>query len=100
MERVGTNRGHSVDAITLIPDPHLMESMRAVGYNLETAIADLVDNSITAGADRVDILFSAETDPYVATATDGTWTISLRLSPGASFNCQRKSATPCPKLST
>ncbi|MGX5716315.1 ATP-binding protein [Arthrobacter sp. MAHUQ-56] len=61
-----------MDAITLIPDPHLMESMRAVGYNLETAIADLVDNSITAGADRVDILFSAETDPYVAIVDNGS----------------------------
>jgi hypothetical protein len=40
------------------PDPaSLIESLRAFGYNLPTAIADLVDNSLTAGASRVDICF-------------------------------------------
>lgn len=48
-----------------------MESMRAVGYNLETALADLVDNSITAGAETVDIRFSAAGEPYVAIIDDG-----------------------------
>lgn len=36
----------------------LIESLRAFGYTPETAIADLVDNSITAGASRVEIEFS------------------------------------------
>lgn len=35
----------------------LMESMRGVGYSLETAIADLIDNSIAAGARNVWINF-------------------------------------------
>ena len=48
-----------------------MESMRAVGYNLETALADLVDNSITAGAATVDIRFSPVGEPYVAIIDDG-----------------------------
>jgi len=30
--------------------------MRDLGYSLETAIADLIDNSISAGADKVDII--------------------------------------------
>ena len=30
--------------------------MRDLGYSLETAIADLIDNSISAGADRIDII--------------------------------------------
>lgn len=33
----------------------LSESMRDIGYSLETAVADIIDNSITAGADRVEI---------------------------------------------
>ena len=33
----------------------LIESMRAFGYSLPTAVADLVDNSITAGATRIEI---------------------------------------------
>jgi hypothetical protein len=38
------------------PDPGaLIESMRAFGYSLPTAIADLVDNSISARATRIDI---------------------------------------------
>lgn len=53
------------------PEPQLMESMRAVGYTLEAAIADLIDNSITAGAGRVDIHFASEPDDYVAILDDG-----------------------------
>lgn len=34
----------------------LSASMRDLGYSLETAIADLVDNSISAEADRIDII--------------------------------------------
>jgi hypothetical protein len=37
--------------------PAMIESLRAVGYDLSTAIADLVDNSITAGATEIDIVF-------------------------------------------
>jgi len=33
----------------------LSESMRDIGYSLETAVADIIDNSITAEASRVDI---------------------------------------------
>lgn len=35
----------------------LSESLRAVGYSLESAVADLIDNSITAGARRVRVEF-------------------------------------------
>lgn len=34
----------------------LSASMRDLGYSLETAVADLVDNSITASADAIDII--------------------------------------------
>jgi len=48
-----------------------MESMRAVGHTLEAAIADLVDNSITANARRVDLHFASEPSDYVALLDDG-----------------------------
>lgn len=35
----------------------LSESMRDIGYSLESAVADIVDNSISATASKVDILF-------------------------------------------
>lgn len=42
--------------IESVPDPgRTMEGLRDTGYNFETAIADLVDNSIAANADIVDI---------------------------------------------
>ncbi|WP_207759194.1 ATP-binding protein [Sandarakinorhabdus cyanobacteriorum] len=34
----------------------LIESMRDIGYSLETALADIIDNSIAAAASRIDIL--------------------------------------------
>ena len=40
------------------PNPSaLIESLRAFGYSPETAIADLLDNSISAGARRIEIQF-------------------------------------------
>ena len=33
----------------------MIETFRAIGYNLETAVADIIDNSITAGASRITI---------------------------------------------
>lgn len=51
--------------------PSLIESMRSVGYSLETAIADLLDNSISAGAKNISIRYSPHDDPYVAILDDG-----------------------------
>jgi hypothetical protein len=48
-----------------------MESMRAVGYTLQTAIADIIDNSISAGAANVDIYFSSTTPDHLAIIDDG-----------------------------
>ena len=35
----------------------MIESLRGLGYSVETAIADLIDNSIAAEASRVDLTF-------------------------------------------
>lgn len=35
----------------------LIESLRGVGYNLSTALADILDNSISAAASNIDIIF-------------------------------------------
>lgn len=48
-----------------------MESMRAVGYTLETAIADIIDNSISAEATRVDIFFNSEKPDHLAILDNG-----------------------------
>lgn len=50
----------------------LIEGMRDFGYTLETAMADIVDNSVTAGARRVEILAeSASDEPWIAIVDDG-----------------------------
>lgn len=49
----------------------LLEAMRAFGYSFETAIADLVDNSIAAAANKVDIYFPPTNEPYVALIDNG-----------------------------
>lgn len=55
--------------------PHasaLIEGLRDIGYSLDTAIADIIDNSITANARTVHILTEAFSDePYIAISDDG-----------------------------
>ncbi|WP_417714786.1 ATP-binding protein [Roseibium sp. SCP15] len=46
--------------------------MRDFGYTLETAMADIIDNSVTARASRVNILAETATDePWIAIVDDG-----------------------------
>ncbi|WP_067341744.1 ATP-binding protein [Stappia indica] len=55
--------------------PHaaaLIEGLRDIGYSLETAISDIIDNSITAGAHRVEIATETYSDePHIAIIDDG-----------------------------
>jgi hypothetical protein len=51
--------------------PVLMESTRALGYSLESAIADLLDNSISANATNVDIEYRPWDDPYLSILDNG-----------------------------
>lgn len=51
----------------------LVEALRGVGYTLEAAIADLVDNSISAGASQVLVTFGwEEAESYIAIADNGS----------------------------
>lgn len=50
----------------------LSASMRDIGYSLETAIADLIDNSISAEANRIDIICDVSADhPLVLILDNG-----------------------------
>lgn len=51
--------------------PTLMESTRAIGYSLEAAIADIIDNSIAAEAGNVKISFFPIGEAYVCILDDG-----------------------------
>ena len=55
------------------PEPGaLIESLRAFGYTTQAAIADLIDNSITAGAKNIWVHFTWNgSDSYVTVRDDG-----------------------------
>lgn len=52
--------------------PILMESTRAIGYSLEAAIADVIDNSIAAMASEVKLCFFPVDSEYVAILDNGS----------------------------
>lgn len=51
--------------------PVLLESMRAIGYSFESALADIVDNSVSANATAIEIRFLPYDEPYVAVIDNG-----------------------------
>ena len=55
----------------LPPEAQLMESMRSIGYSLDTAVADILDNSIAAGAKNITISFEAGANEFVSILDDG-----------------------------
>lgn len=59
--------------LELTPSPEaLISSLRDIGYSFQTAIADLIDNSITARARRIDIVaLWNQGHPTVAVIDDG-----------------------------
>ena len=60
--------------VDLAPSPSsLIESLRDIGYSVDTAIADVIDNSITAESKRVEVRFSWNSgDPWLAILDDGS----------------------------
>ena len=52
--------------------PTLIESTRAIGYSLEAAVADIIDNSIAADARNINIFFFPIGEEYIAILDDGT----------------------------
>ena len=51
--------------------PVLMESTRAIGYSIESAVADVIDNSIAAKATEITILYNCIPRPYVVICDNG-----------------------------
>ena len=50
----------------------MAESLRGLGYSTPTALADIIDNSISAGASRIDIRFEwNDGAPYIHVLDNG-----------------------------
>lgn len=66
--------------VNMPPDaPSLMWSTRAIGYTTPAAVADLIDNSISANAMSIDIEFLSGEDAYFSVLDDGTGMTSSEL---------------------
>ena len=53
------------------PNPeYLIKSISEQGYSLETALADLIDNSISANATKVEILINTDEEPFTLYLAD------------------------------
>src|ERR1700730_3870679 len=70
---VQNNLSNSENYDVVAPEPGaLIESLRAFGYTPQAAIADLIDNSISAGARNVWIYFTWNgADSYITIRDDG-----------------------------
>jgi len=61
-----------IETLEVVPHPvSLIESMRAVGYSVEAAIADIIDNSLSAAATAIHVKYDASEAPFVAVLDDG-----------------------------
>lgn len=71
----------------------LMNSMRSMGYTFESAIADLVDNSISAHATEVKICFPIDpADCYLAICDNGTGMSETDLFDAMKYGSENKSS--------
>lgn len=72
--------------ITLNPSADLfIQSMRHMGYNLNTAVADIIDNSIAAGAKNIDIFFMLGKKPSLMIVDDGNGMTAEKLHEALTF---------------
>ena len=51
--------------------PILVESTRSIGYSFEAAVADIIDNSISASASEIRICFSSQIPQWLCIEDDG-----------------------------
>ncbi|MCF6249507.1 MAG: ATP-binding protein [Desulfobacula sp.] len=59
--------------VNIQPSPlALVQSLRDIGYSMESAIADVIDNSITAEAENIHVRFAwNDGSPWLAVIDDG-----------------------------
>lgn len=57
-----------VSKVKQLPNAHLLlSSLRSVGYSIEAAVSDIIDNSISAQASIIDIFFDWDNKNIVIT---------------------------------
>lgn len=83
-------KDNQVELLEVLPDLiSLIESMRAVGYSVEAAIADLIDNSLSAEATKISVAYDVASQPFVAILDNG-----LRMSVSEITEAMRHGKNP------
>lgn len=73
------------------PAKRLINSLRAIGYNFSTSVADIIDNSISAKAKRIDILTDTFVEsPYVEILDNGIGMTMDELENALVFGSERE----------
>ena len=68
---MGKTYDSNIDFEEADPNPeYLIKSIAEQGYSLETSIADLIDNSISASANKVEIIIDTEKEPFTLYLAD------------------------------
>lgn len=67
--------------------PMLIESTRAIGYSLEAAVSDLLDNSISAKANNIIIQYWTSAEPYIALLDNGCGMSEATLTESMRYGC-------------
>ena len=77
------------------PSPKvLMNSLRSLGYTLETALADIVDNSISADANKIYIHFpTSKDDVYISVLDNGEGMSNKDLLNAMKYGSEREYST-------
>jgi hypothetical protein len=70
----------TIQFVSITPPVYMMEALRNLGYSMDSAVADIVDNSITAQATDVDISFSwGDGQPWLAIVDNGVGILDCEL---------------------
>ena len=69
-----------------------ISSNRSIGYSMPSAVADIIDNSISAGAENIDLIAPSLTDPVLFIIDDGCGMdqdeLDIAMTFGGAINCQ------------
>jgi hypothetical protein len=81
---ISTADGSVISFEEVVPNPeYLIKSIAEQGYSLETSLADLIDNSITADARHIEVLINTDIEPFklfIADDGDGMDKETLKVS--------------------
>lgn len=69
MEKIIKKTGSNLEDVTPNPE-YLIKSIAEQGYSLDTAIADLIDNSISAKADKTEVILDTKKKPFILYLAD------------------------------